>query len=464
KSQDVFEYNENGNLTSFKNDSLGTYASYDNDGLISHHTVVANDFINLKLYREYFTGTKQVKNFRYYLNNKQDSIAGAYFSTGQQHYRTQYRNNKRNGYYIEYNEEGKLVKQGQFKEDKMDSLWLSYGEIKVDSLYYKDGKLQIKPSTIMCSCIDTSYSMGNVGYAGSLSHLLEYPIFKNHIPGFVKPVDSLNYSSIFYTGLQTDNNWGAGFATMNLMMVKDFALKIPADEQIKLTFNPCRTEGYISRMETSINYDFNNTSNTFVSFSPKRISLEFLSGPLKSHDKNFENYTAFFDVERIELNRHQAFEVKLKPNTNPCFVPGQVKNFIEVKVIQARPLIFENPKEQLFFANQSALKLTETELDNFFGLMIEQAEISFNYTENNQSNKIIANSDYMLAGGKFVAGKINIPCKKTGTDSFEISQNNKTIKVSSQGLKMEWLKNGFTRLKIIYNEERQELNLFFFAE
>ena len=70
----------------------------------------------------------------------------------------------------------------------------------------------------------------------------------------------------------------------------------------------------------------------------------------------------------------------------------------------------------------------------------------------------------MLAGGKFTCGIINIPCAKVGQDSYRIKIYDKEYEINSQDVKIHWIQNGFTRVKLVYDEIQKMLNLNFFAE
>ena len=144
---------------------------------------------------------------------------------------------------------------------------------------------------------------------------------KNNFSGFFEVVDSLNYQSVFFTGLQTSNGTNSGFASLNLLMFKEFAVTIPADEQLKLVFNPCITKGYISRMQAYVNYSSIAAEDTKVTFFPARISISIQKGPVKSNSKDYSFPTAFFNMKDIEYDYKYGFKLNMADTTNSCFTP-----------------------------------------------------------------------------------------------------------------------------------------------
>ena len=92
-----------------------------------------------------------------------------------------------------------------------------------------------------CGCVDTINK--KISYASSLYHLCEYEDFKHFMPDFITPIDSLDYRRLMYKRLQASD----GSYSMDLVLFDYLSLKIPADEQIKITLNPCKTPGFIIR-------------------------------------------------------------------------------------------------------------------------------------------------------------------------------------------------------------------------
>ena len=110
------------------------------------------------------------------------------------------------------------------------------------------------------------------------------------------------------------------------------------------------------------------------------------------------------------------------------------------------------------------VNLNSNEESNFFGLWVKKANLHFYHSMNNKLYKIEAQSDNLMVGGNFVAGKINIPCTKTCTDEYQVLIDQKPVIITSQALKMEWLKKGFTRFDIQFDDNTMALNLKFFVE
>lgn len=453
------EYHENGMLKSTLNDQLGTYANYDQMGNLLYHSELIKDTPKLIRYREYYPKSKQVKQLRYYVNDKQDSTSESYFVSGQLASKVSFSEGKMNGVYIEYDEAGKLKRKGAYVNNLPEGVWMIVYEQKIDTQFYANGKLSVMPSNIACSCIDTTISNSTIRYLPSLQSMIEYDELKTFISYSIHPIDSFNYQSIFMSGFQSSNSSNLGFATMKLYLLKEFSFSIPSDNQLKIVLNPCITKGYLQTMETDIQYGFDSKKNVSASMYPKRISIEFLKGPLKSNDIHHKYYKALFDVDGISYN-NGSLDIEFNETTNACFSKGIIKNFLNVQIHKANALIYKKPDRYF----QSLPKLTASELNNFFGLSIDSAIVNFNYPYNQTTISIKAKSNFMLAGGNYVAGKINIPCKKMDIDAFQVHINDQAYILSMQVLKLEWLKKGFTRVSIDYNEEISELNIYFFAE
>jgi len=220
--------------------------------------------------------------------------------------------------------------------------------------------------------------------------------------------------------------------------------------------NPCKTPGFISQMNLSAFIDYKSPYKS-VSVYPKRISMEFLKGPLQSADPNNKNYTALFDIKDINYRNGEKLKFSFSKETNPCFSAGIIKDFLKIEVISAKPLLFENP-------GYCSLKLNNSELNHFFGLEIHEALLSFDYQQNNKSFKIAATSDFILAGGHFTSGRIEIKCVQIGTDEYQFSRDGINYTFSAQELKNQWSGKGFSRLEISYNKEKQVLFLSFFVK
>ena len=464
KSREVTEYYDNGRIKSVQNYENSTSAYFDTSGYLVSETIPVQDSAGLRMHREFYPGSKQLKSMSYTKNDKPDSTHEFYYPSGKLDRRLHYRQGKREGRFEKYDESGNIRTSGIYINDQQEGLWITVKDNKTDSMYYLNNKLQVKPSELLCSCIDTVHNANAIRFVPTLRTLVDYPILKSYFAKFIKPIDSLNYESLFYSNLQTDNNRDAGFASFSLVMFKEFAMYLPADEQLKLIFNPCRTKGYYSKMDMYVNYYPKNIQETRATLVPQRVCLEIRKGPVRSNSKDHPYFNVLFNTENIEYDMDEKLRIKPSKTPDYCFVPGIVKNYLTFEIRNAVPVIFESPRTVSKSANWSGVDVKEEEVNTFFGLFISDASVRFMHMSNAKPVYIQANSDFMLAGGKYVAGRISFPCIKTGTDKYLVSQNKEAIVFTSQELKIEWLKNGFSRLNFDYNESSQIMNITFFAE
>lgn len=448
-------YYPDGQLERHENDERGYSYSYDREGNPTYERYFSPTDSTLKISEHYHVGSNQLRSLSFYRNNKQDSISMRYYPSGQILFETNYRNNERNGEYKEYHEDGSLKRKGIYENGKREGAWVEMTDNKIDTLYYNTDRLIIKPSDLACECIDTTQASGTIGFAPSLNYLLDYSKFKSRLPGYIVPVDSLNYHRIFYTGMQSSGD----FLMMNLIMYAPFSFSLPANEQIKLTLNPCRTKGYLSRMQVSVSSA--NKDHIYTNLSPERISMEFLKGPTESADNDYPHFTAFFGTKDISHSPVRKLEIDYDSNSEPCFTKAKIKNFLTVKTLNANPFIFKNPRNQTAISHH--LKLSEIELEDFFGLSVSEAEIYFHLDDLNAT--ILATSDCMLIGGKYAAGKISLPCAENENGEYELTDTIGKIQVfTPEALRMLWLKKGFTRLKFELDQSSNNLSIYFFAE
>lgn len=204
-----------------------------------------------------------------------------------------------------------------------------------------------------------------------------------------------------------------------------------------------------------------NKDRIYSNLSPERISMEFLTGPTESADNDYPYFTAFFGTKDISHSPVRKLEIEYDSSSKPCFTKAKIKNFLSVKTLSADPFIFKNPRNKVAISHQ--LKLTETELENFFGVVASKAEIHFNI---DQENAIIsASSDFMMIGGKYAAGRISLPCVENETGDYELTDTTGKIRtISPEALRMLWLQKGFARLKFELDSSSNNLSIYFFAE
>ena len=454
------EYYSNGKLKSSNNYQTESYESRDENGNIISKSYFIDTVRKLSVSENYFANTGKLKSKSFYLNKAQDSIAELYYESGKLQSKMPYSFGKRNGTYYEYFENGNLKRKSNYENDKLEGMAILVSDIGVDTMYYRNNNLKVKPNAIACSCIDTTHSAARVGFAPSLNQLLDYNNLLSYIPNYLTPVDSLNYKSIFYTGFQNSNGYNSGFSAMNLMLFKEFAFKLPADEQIKLIFNPCITKGYISRMNVSASYGAGTRDNYSADFSPKRIALEFLKGPVKSDDINHKHFKAFFNAEGVEFTSKKELKIKSKENAESCFVPALLNNLLHIEVIKGEHYIFKTVYN--YSLSRYEIKLSDAELNLFFGIMAKEAVVKLNINTPNGEQILKGNSDFMLLGGNFACGVVKINCVKNNDQTYTATANK--INFTEAQIRKTLQEKGFSRINIKYAELSTELTFTFFTE
>jgi antitoxin component YwqK of YwqJK toxin-antitoxin module len=450
------QYHPNGKIKSKQNYPKETDSSFDTTGLMMSETTMIDEKIKLKCYKSYYPSSKQVKKLNYTKNGLKDSTYEMYYESGQLHYKLPYLAGKRHGLYEMYNEDGSLKTKGNYVDDQQEGLFLIAKDGVTDSVYYANGKRQIKPPSFACECLDTTESSSRAGFAPMIRDLLEYPLLLKFLPGKVVPVDSLNYTSIFCTGLQTSSGNSGGFYYMNLMLFRELSFSVPADEQLKICLNPCRTKGYRSRMQFSVTTNYTDENETYANMYPERISIELPTSPLKSTDTKQGKFRGYFDTKSIDMVRGKKFDFKFINPQNDCFTPGVINNFLHIEVEQAVPLIFKNPSKVTGSNDMQNLNLSAQELSSFFGFALQKSSLTFMY----EGDTVTATSDYILAGGNYVSGKIEVACEKNNAGDYKCE----SVILTEKSIRKEWGKKGFTRLSFEYDEEKKQLSISFFAE
>ncbi len=458
------DYYENGKLKIYQNEADSTFASYDQNGVLQTEKVRIEDRIGWFVNRQFYANSHQLKSESFYFQGKRDSTYSQLYENEQLEYRVDYKKNKRDGDFIEYSESGEISKKGQYLNDQMVGEWTIYNGKKAEKKFYENGKLVIKPLIEKCACADTTMSQSKLGYAPLLKHLVDLKTIKRNLPTFIKPFADFNYESIFYVNHQSNNGARTGGTSLKLVLFKELSFFLPANQQIKITLNPCTTDGYISTMGVTAYYNTNNEAGTYANLYPKRIALELINSPFKSADTKQEYFKALYNVKSIDYNYQNQFKVNLDKVPDACYTQGIIKDFLSVDINTAEPSLFDSEFSNNYNGYIWNENIRPQEANEFFGLWVKDANVKFEVAEKGKNQVYNVKSTNMLAGGKFVAGSIKIPCKKLGEDSYSIKDNPETFVFSSQNLKKEWMKKGFTRISARYDDKSESLTFNFFAE
>ena len=447
KRVEYYTFHTNGKIKNYTNYLSGANVSYDANGNILNETINKG---NISVRNRYYALKRQISSSNIYIDNKKDSIWKTYYPTGILKSTIRYHKNQKNGKYIYYNEEGNIKNEGNYKNNIADGAWVKHFEGTTDTTFYKNGRAVVKQNLAQCECVDTT--LHKIGFANSLNRLLDYYTLVNNMPSYIQSLDSNAYKSIFYSGLFT----GSGSYSLTMLMYKKLSFELPADKQLRLTINPCHTKGYVSKVRASAYID-PRSPHKRMTINPKRIAIEFIKGPMQSDDLRHKFFTASFNMESIRFISDEKPHVYMAKEIDPCFTKAVIKNYLHLQVNDASLTIFKTP-----YSNYSYIK--SKELDNFFGIQINDADIEFNYNKFGENHTLKAKCSNMLAGGNFASGRITLECTKKGVDKFEVKTEDGLLQFSSQDLKVEWLKRGFTHLNFFYSEEINALVIDFYAK
>ncbi len=455
-----YEYYENGVLRSYQNYESGEYSSWSLTGEL--FTQSKKDKDSLVRYFEYYPDTKQLRYERFTVKGKQEGVSKAWFKSGKPQYIVNYRKGVREGSSLVFNEQGDTTSFGEYVNDKAEGWFVEYKDGKKTFAYYVDGRRAAQPGQFECACIDTSYSSGTVKFAQSVSSMVDYDVFENYLAPWLKPVDSLNFESNFFTGFQSDGRSNSGFAGMNLMMFDEVAVDVPANRQMRLVLNPCRTKGYISRMEYSMSYT-SDPQEVRVTAEPKHVTLSLLSGPAVSLVPQYPFPTML--VKTKSLSYDFSNKIKLEEPTIPerCMTSVLVNDIMEIRKMKGVYHLFGN--ENLFFAGNliSESIVKQQELQDFFGFSVKEGTVLLSFKWGEREVKTAAEVETVLLNSRFAAGCISFPMQLVDGNEMsvlDVKDNALPVRVVEAAL----TKAGFRRVKSVKDHQQANVLIYWFAE
>ncbi len=458
------EFHDNGKLKYFRDENSGLSADYDSNGMTVSETILLTGKPDWKVRRNYHPNSKQVKTESFYYKNEQDSLYLGYFPNGDLEFSVAYRNSKRNGNYLAYYADGSLRAMGFYENDIPEGEWVQYKDGVAETIFYEKGKAIVKPKTQKCGCSDDRLSKNQIKFAQTVDALVAFNELRYHLPEYLKPVSQLNYGSIFFRNYQFSNGHQSGFSSLQLLMFKEFSFDLPANQQVRITLNPCETPGYISIMDMTASYFFNNPEETRATFHPQRIAISLLNSPLKSRDADYPNFTALFDTKSLEFRGSEPIAINFSENPNACSTTGRINDFLNVEVKVAEPLFFSQNYRNNEFYTSKYPNFQNQSKEDFFGLNCSEATISFQIIEKGKELKFDIFNAELLAGGLWVAGNLTFKVTKKSEDLFVYQSEKETFEFSLQNLKKEFIKKGFSRLHTIHDEKQNHLIFQFYAE
>jgi antitoxin component YwqK of YwqJK toxin-antitoxin module len=439
------DYFENGNLKSMRDPILGNNISMWPNGDTSNFNFLFTDGDSIKLERQFYEGNI----LRLQRKNNLTTGLGevkTYYENGQLKTLHERKDDKTHGVYKRFDTNGKLLNSGFFKDGKRHGQWIKYdkkGEAEISQ--FENGEFIIVKSEDdenSCRCYDKSLKAGEIGYAGSLSQLEEYENIKGFIPKTIVPIDSFNYNNIFYVGLQTSNSNSGGFASMKLLMFKEFAFHYPAVNYLKFNLNPCKTEGYISNIEGNFNFDYSIEKTVFGYLATKTISIGLVENPLV----NYENkpYAVQFETKGIRFDENDITNIKFVNKESTCYPLGIINDLMKIEITKAELDI--KPSNGKYYN----VPLLPNEAKQFYGFDISEATITFDYVNNGASVEIRAYADRIVAGSNYVAGKIEVEGKSDNENEFTLKNSKTSINIEELQRFLE--KKGFYRVKLEIKE------------
>uniref|UniRef100_UPI00404A91FD hypothetical protein n=1 Tax=Flavobacterium sp. TaxID=239 RepID=UPI00404A91FD len=458
------EYHDNGKIKSIRNEKNGLSSEYDPNGLVLYETVLLQGKPDWKARRNYHPNSTQIKTEYFYYKEQQDSLYNGYFANGKLEFSVTYRDGKRNGNYVSYFENGNLRSLGSYENDLMQGEWVQYKDGVAETVFYEQGKAVVKKSTKACGCTDERLSNNQIKFAQTVDNLLEYNKLRYYVPAYLKPVNNLNYGSIFFRNYQFSNGNRSGFSSMQLLLFKEFSFDLPANQQVRITLNPCMTPGFISIMDLTVSYQYDNPKETYATLLPKRIAVSLLQSPLKSADADYPNFTALFDTKSIEFRGDNPHTFNFADSPNACFTSGKIKDFLLVEIVVAEPLFFsQNYHASDVYPNQKKQFQTKSNED-FFGLDCKNVHTNFEIQESGKVLRFEKIDAHLLASGNWVSGNMSLKVKQKSEDIFLYKSDKMKFEFSLQNLKKEFIKNGLTKVNTEFDEKSETIMIQFYAE
>ena len=454
------EYHENGRVKSFVNNETGANSSYAANGIPFY----IYDFIgdSLKRYREYHPGSEQLKALRFYRGGKLDSVSLSWHDNGKLQSELWYRNGIREGKAVTYGKTGDTLTSGTYVNDQLEGWMMDRTEGATRFHYYENNKRVVNPGDYPCACVDTLYPSGRVKFAQTIGSLLEYEKLQNYFAPWMSAADSLNYKSVFFTGLQTDNRNGSGFAGFNLMLFKEFAIDLPANKQLRLVLNPCRTKGYISRLETTLSYT-ENPRSVNVDFRPQRIELQLISGPVMSAIRQYPHPTLLVNTRAVSYSNPGGLRIDESPTPNHCMTPVRIRKRLRLDQLTADYALFSRPDGLAAGYLLSSKTVKQEELKSFFGMTCTGGQCFLNLSKNSDSIEVTGIVKAALLGGEFAAGYLQIPYVRL-VDGQLYFRSDRPLSFNINEIETLLINDGFRRVNATVDSTAGVINIYWFAE
>jgi len=191
------------------------------------------------------------------------------------------------------------------------------------------------------------------------------------------------------------------------------------------------------------------------------MAVRFLKGPIKSRHEAYEHFTALFKMKEFEMRRDQEMVIVADKSEPACFTPGVIRDYLKFDIVDGDLDLFRNNKVGMLY-QQDGFDFSDSRA--FFGVQSANVDYQFTVGEN-QPFTVNGNSEFSIFGGLYAAGVINIKCLTGNADEVSVKDSTGIERVIViEDLRNEWLKRGFTRLKMNYEAEEKMLVIGYFAE
>ncbi|MFN2423267.1 MAG: toxin-antitoxin system YwqK family antitoxin [Cryomorphaceae bacterium] len=462
-SVDIFSYHPNGQLKSQRNELKQSEYTYSPEGdLLSERLPLESDSSKVRV-EMFFPKSGLLKSQSYYFGGQRDSIWTRYHPSGELFVKETYRDNERNGMYEEYTEDGTLRTKGIFREGKKHGEWTEPTDGEMKTVLYKNGKREVLLPEKACACIDTTraavkYLMPRV------DDLIDYATMSSYLPTYLKPVDSLNFSALFNINLYTGGNRNYKTSDFTLITYNKIAFNIPEDKQLQLTLNPCLTKGYPSEIQVSTQF-IEETKQVTGRIRPKRIGVSFLKGQVKSADENYEHFTALRNINSIHLTESGALELSTSSDKAACYTKARIGDNLEIEVEDAQISLFYDRNMIHTYPTAKQLELFEAERKCFRGLVVPKAVVTIASEVDDTAFEFASTRSFLLLGGAFASGELTVAAHRLNDGAIEVTDVNGTARIIDvEKFKQQWTAQGFSRLRMVYDDTEKALLINFFIE
>lgn len=465
---------ENGQVKNYYDNTLGHSFTFkeNGDALYSREYLTSPD--SLLIIKRYFTEHNQLKDSIAIHVKEKIGLRTYYFPSGQVEFSYQINERERQiGEFKRFYENGQVRIYGWYKEEKKDGEWLTYDEEGnlVESERYKDGELIILPEEEEeCACYDKSLPASSIGFAQPVSSFTSFKEVHKLLPPFVYPIDSLNFNSIFFINFQGDYQ----FASLKLLPMHSMSFHLGNRKGVRIDLLPCQTKGYLNNLQGR--FSTQNGRFRYATIDLKRIAVQLESNPLTNAlGRPFKGY---FDANDLEL-MDDVLSLRFSTTLNACFPEGKINNTMDVKALKGKPQL------DLLSKNTSVtswhnLPLTNFEQENFNGLIFTEGEVQFSIHRikvwldeqetwreprepSSSELRFEGKVENLATGANWLAGSVILE-GTLSEDESTFYLPNQTGEISAKELLNHLTAKGFMRLELTSLGEEAGVRIQFYTE